>query len=244
MEATLDVWELAPESARHNHPAPFPVELPQRLIGLYTYRGDLVVDPFMGSGTTLVAAARSGRRYLGYDTDPGYVSTARARLKAELGRLAAEASNEPKTARAVAEDLIIAAGFRLTARASRLRGLGTSADLVAADSSGRAWYFQVPASFAISKGGLSRTETVWGAIGRASVMAHDGKHPVVLLTSELPSLGSQGDLALRAAGAEVVFDVIGLLSDDDRSRLKLYSEGGHHTRPEVGFWTERDLARP
>lgn len=84
MEATLDVWSIPPESARRvNHPAPFPIELPQRLIGLYTYRDDLVLDPFMGSGTTLVAALRSGRRYLGYDTDPDYVMTARARVANE-----------------------------------------------------------------------------------------------------------------------------------------------------------------
>jgi site-specific DNA-methyltransferase (adenine-specific) len=85
MAATLDVWNIAPESAKRvSHPAPFPLELPQRLIGLYTYRGDLVVDPFMGSGTTLVAACRSGRRYLGYDTDPTYVALAKQRVKAEL----------------------------------------------------------------------------------------------------------------------------------------------------------------
>ena len=58
--ATLDVWEIGAESARRvNHPAPFPVELPLKLIELYTYAGDAVLDPFMGSGTTLVAAASS-----------------------------------------------------------------------------------------------------------------------------------------------------------------------------------------
>ena len=89
MEATLDVWNMAPESAtRVGHPAPFPVELPLRLIGLYTFRDDLVVDPFMGSGTTLVAAICSGRRYLGYDTDPNYVATAKRRVAEELERQA------------------------------------------------------------------------------------------------------------------------------------------------------------
>ena len=89
MEATLDVWNLAPESARRvGHPAPFPLELPLRLIGLYTFRDDLVVDPFMGSGTTLVAAICSGRRYLGYDTDAGYVATAKRRVAEELERRA------------------------------------------------------------------------------------------------------------------------------------------------------------
>ncbi len=87
-EATLDVWNMGPESAKRvNHPAPFPVELPQRLIGLYTYRNDLVVDPFMGSATTLVAAIRTERRYLGYDTDPDYVKIAKHRVKEELKRI-------------------------------------------------------------------------------------------------------------------------------------------------------------
>ena len=67
MAATLDVWDIPPESARRvGHPAPFPVELPQRLIELYTYRDDLVLDPFLGSGSTAVAAARTGRRWAGY----------------------------------------------------------------------------------------------------------------------------------------------------------------------------------
>src|SRR5690349_14703804 len=68
MAATLDVWEIAPESARQvGHPAPFPVGLPARLIQLYTYVDDLVLDPFMGSGSALVAASQAGRRYVGYD---------------------------------------------------------------------------------------------------------------------------------------------------------------------------------
>jgi DNA modification methylase len=88
MAATLDVWSIAPESARRvQHPAPFPVELPERLIQLYTYRHDLVLDPFMGSGSTLVAAARTSRRYTGYDLDAGYVALARGRVTEELERL-------------------------------------------------------------------------------------------------------------------------------------------------------------
>ncbi|HVL64045.1 MAG TPA: site-specific DNA-methyltransferase [Actinomycetota bacterium] len=82
--ATLDVWKIRPESARRvGHPAPFPVELPERCIRLYTYRGDVVLDPFIGSGTTAVAALRTGRHYLGYDTDPEYVALAEKRIAGE-----------------------------------------------------------------------------------------------------------------------------------------------------------------
>ena len=88
MDATTDVWEIPAESAtRVGHPAPFPVELPERLIDLYTYRGDLVLDPFMGAGTTAVAAVRTGRHYLGFDTDDGYLQVARQRIARERERL-------------------------------------------------------------------------------------------------------------------------------------------------------------
>jgi site-specific DNA-methyltransferase (adenine-specific) len=84
MDLTTDVWELPPERATVvGHPAPFPIELPRRLIDLYTYEGDLVLDPFMGSGSTAVAAVRTGRHYVGFDTDPAYVEQALARLAHE-----------------------------------------------------------------------------------------------------------------------------------------------------------------
>lgn len=67
---------------RIGHPAPFPLELPRRLIELFTYRDDVVLDPFMGAGTTAVAAAAAGRRYVGYDADPAYVELARERVAA------------------------------------------------------------------------------------------------------------------------------------------------------------------
>jgi modification methylase len=89
MELTLDVWTIPPESAKRvGHPAPFPVELPRRLIELYTYRGDVVLDPFLGVGTTALAALRTGRHYIGYDTDRGYVEAARRRLRAERTKAA------------------------------------------------------------------------------------------------------------------------------------------------------------
>jgi DNA modification methylase len=96
LEATTDLWELPPESAtRVGHPAPFPVELPTRLIDLYTYRDDLVLDPFMGSGTTAVAALRTGRHFVGFDTDEGYVLLAKERVEAERIRLGAPGGTDP-----------------------------------------------------------------------------------------------------------------------------------------------------
>jgi len=75
--------QLRPESARRvGHPAPFPVELPERFIRLYTYRHDVVLDPFLGSGSTAVAAVRNERHYVGYDTDPAYIALAQQRIEA------------------------------------------------------------------------------------------------------------------------------------------------------------------
>ncbi len=87
VDVTRDVWRIDAESAtRIGHPAPFPVELPRRLIDLYTYKDDIVLDPFAGSGTTLVAAARTGRIGVGYDTDPAYVALSQRRLDDALRR--------------------------------------------------------------------------------------------------------------------------------------------------------------
>ena len=81
LAATLSVWDIPPESARRvGHPAPFPVALPKRFIELYTWADDLVLDPFMGSGSTAVAAVETGRHYVGYDTDPEYVALAEKRV--------------------------------------------------------------------------------------------------------------------------------------------------------------------
>jgi site-specific DNA-methyltransferase (adenine-specific) len=82
LEATIDIWEMPTASAtRVGHPAPFPVDLPRRLIELYTYRGDLVLDPFIGSGTTAVAAVQSDRHYIGFDTEQTYIDLAARRIE-------------------------------------------------------------------------------------------------------------------------------------------------------------------
>jgi modification methylase len=81
MEWTKSVWTMNPESAKKvGHPAPFPIELPYRLIQLYTFKGDIILDPFMGSGTTAIAALKAERKYIGYDNDPEYVKLAEERV--------------------------------------------------------------------------------------------------------------------------------------------------------------------
>jgi DNA modification methylase len=81
LQYTKSVWEFQAESARKvGHPAPFPPELPHRCIQLYTFAGDVVLDPFCGVGSTCVAAAVSGRRFVGYDTNEEYVKIAQGRV--------------------------------------------------------------------------------------------------------------------------------------------------------------------
>ncbi len=81
MEWTKSVWTMGTESARKvKHPAPFPVELPYRLIQLYTFKDDIVLDPFMGSGSTALAALEAGRKYIGFEIEPDYVKLAEKRI--------------------------------------------------------------------------------------------------------------------------------------------------------------------
>jgi site-specific DNA-methyltransferase (adenine-specific) len=84
------VWNgLGGESTR-NHPAPYPEELAYRLVRMFSFVGDTVLDPFMGTGTTLLAAARCGRNSVGVEIEPSYVKMAKSRLETELESLFAE----------------------------------------------------------------------------------------------------------------------------------------------------------
>jgi site-specific DNA-methyltransferase (adenine-specific) len=89
MEACSGVWKLPTEHTRGGKngkrgcPAPFPVSLPRRCINLLTYKGDIVMDPFMGNGSTAVAAKQTGRQYLGSENSPDYVAYSDERLSKE-----------------------------------------------------------------------------------------------------------------------------------------------------------------
>lgn len=85
LELTKSVWVFQTESAKKvKHPAPFPVELPRRVIELYTFEGEVVLDPFMGIGTTAIAALKTNRKYIGYDISKEYCQIADERIKAVI----------------------------------------------------------------------------------------------------------------------------------------------------------------
>ncbi len=269
MALTLDLWSIPPESARRvGHPAPFPVELPEQLIRLYTFKDDLVLDPFMGSGSALVAAARLRRRYVGYDLDEGYVEIARRRVAEVLTpaqpRLALEARHqearsptetdfedfpdrarrEGMAAHQVAALVLTEAGFTVEERDRRVPKTGVTVNFVATDDHGATWFFDVAGAFVSHRGGMLRTDVVWRSLGRASaVKGRFPEVPLVLLTTDLPRRPSEGDTALRAAGPDAFFDAIEVLSDQGRERLGRYAKGGFQDNLQPGFWTPADLAR-
>ena len=85
MESTLSIWNINPARAKKiGHPAPFPIELPQKFINLYTYKNDLILDPFLGSGTTAIAAKLLERNFVGYEIEEEYIQIAKSRLKKEV----------------------------------------------------------------------------------------------------------------------------------------------------------------
>ncbi len=104
LEWTKSVWTFPAVSARSiGHPAPFPEELPHRLIQLYTFKGDVVLDPFCGSGTACLSALKDNRHYIGYDIEPSYVKLANQRTKRYLSQLNNFKNKQPVPSMASAE---------------------------------------------------------------------------------------------------------------------------------------------
>lgn len=75
------MWDDFGGASSPGHPAPFPLELPNRLIRMFSFVGDTVLDPFVGSGTTCLAAAKAGRDSVGYEVEGSYLDLAERRLR-------------------------------------------------------------------------------------------------------------------------------------------------------------------
>ncbi len=85
LDFTRSIWSFTPVSAKKiGHPAPFPEELPKRCIQLYTFKNEVVLDPFVGAGTTAISAIKSKRQYVGYDIVPEYIEKANKRIEKEI----------------------------------------------------------------------------------------------------------------------------------------------------------------
>jgi len=165
MEATLDVWEIPAESAtRVGHPAPFPVALVERCIQLFTYDGDVVLDPFMGSGTTAVAAVSTGRRYVGYDTDAGYVRAARERVSS----MVSVAPRDRRTLKEMSRTLLDEAGFVDVEETARVAP-GVTVSFRATGPDGVTRLFELGGTHTPARSGLSRLDAVWRTIAKAAI---------------------------------------------------------------------------
>lgn len=250
LDSTLDVWNIPAERAtRVGHPAPFPVALPERLIHLYTYKNELVLDPFMGAGSTAIAAYNTSRYYVGFDTEQPYVdlaerriSEARAKgpaarrgiLEVEIPPLTADqdgeqngdfqsrSSRDGKKAQSYARERLELCGFTDVEEDVKLRGLGVTVNFRATAPTGHPWFFDVSGAFSSSRPGLRRTDTLWKALGKASVIRHDHDGtPLVFLTTDRPAPRSSGGRALeKAMSAGLVSMVVEMQDPTDVERLR------------------------
>lgn len=84
------VWAGLPGASTREHPAPYPLELAERLIRMFSFVGDMVLDPFMGTGTTALAASKCGRNSVNFEIDREYLGLAAKRLESELSTLFSE----------------------------------------------------------------------------------------------------------------------------------------------------------
>lgn len=274
MEATLDVWKIHPESARRvQHPAPFPVELPRRLIDLYTYEGDVVLDPFLGSGSTLVAAERTGRRGFGFDLDPEYCEIARERFEAEQARpriravevlgedplfelpgddedrqefFQARATSEGKKAADIAERVLVDAGFEIVKTPVKVPKVGVQFNFLVEDAEGGQFYVDVSGAFTTVRPGLMRTDTLWKTLGRIHVLRAQDEP---LNPSRVLVLTSN----LPKANSEGDKALRAVGPDQVWDAVEMFDQAGvarlhayaegAAVLPSPGFWSEADIGR-
>ncbi len=229
VDVTRDVWEIDTESAtKVGHPAPFPVELPRRLIELYTYEGDIVLDPMSGSGTTMVAAEQTGRVGLGFDTDHDYVELANERIANE-GTLDGPGNHEGRHQTALTAgrkmldltvDELERLGFAFTASGAKFGAIGIEFTGVATARDGSEYFVDVVGGFTLTKPGLQRSEEVWRTLARYHLLRTvrpDAK--MLVISSSLPRAATPPAKALAAATEPGSFEVFELFDDDASARL-------------------------
>lgn len=229
VDVTRDVWEIDTESAtKVGHPAPFPVELPRRLIELYTYEGDVVLDPLSGSGTTMVAAEQTGRVGIGFDTDIDYVELANKRIANE-GTVPATNGHEARHGTALAAgrkmldltvDELERLGFAFTTAGAKFGTLGIELTGVATARDGREFFVDVVGGFTLTKPGLQKSEEVWRTLARYHLLrTAQPDARMLVITSSLPRKGTPPAKALFAAHDEGSFEVFELFDEDASARL-------------------------
>ena len=249
VDATTDIWVMPAESAtRVGHPAPFPVELPRRLIEMHTYRGDLVLDPFMGAGSTAIAALRTDRSYIGFDTEQSYVDLSTRRIAEERASLdidrprvvvpaakPKQPADTPETvqqratrtgekAKELARELLVEAGFVDVESDARVPTVGADFTYKARDQRGNLWFFEIIGGFSVSRPGLKRPENVWRALGKASVVPPDTAR-IVFITTDVPARSAAHGKALDAAKGHTYHDVVCLADRSSVDNLATFARG-------------------
>ncbi len=274
VDVTRDVWRIESESAtRIGHPAPFPVELPRRLIELYTYEDDLVVDPFVGSGTTVVAAARTGRIGVGFDTEPDYVELSEQRLAAELDRQANQATvvsdgldgldtdtrqewfhlqalEEGRKLDDIAHRVLADAGFvDIEAGPRPVAGVADLAFRVGSGRGIRRFWVDAVGPFLTVRPGLQRVDVVWRLLGRLHVVAAaddgagDGIPDPVLVLTS--NRPRPGSPADKVLRSVGPDALFDVIELFDPSSLERLRQyaSGAAVEPLPGFWNEDELQR-
>ncbi len=214
MEATLDVWEIPAESAtRVGHPAPFPVALVERCLHLFTYEGDVVLDPFMGSGTTAVAAKNTGRHFVGFDTDPAYVKAANERVSS----LAPRELPERRTLKELARTLLDEAGYTDVEEGVRVSP-GVTISFKATGPGGVTRFFELGGVNTPSRPGLSRLDYVWRSIAKAAI-CHEVAPDVDVVLLTVGTIRG-GPLAAVTGDNGLITSIVDASSDDALERMR------------------------
>ena len=212
-----------------------------------------MLDPFMGSGSTALAAVRTERHYVGFDTDPDYVALAERRIAEARtvvptghrvtvapGRARLTSGDDDPMAlgwkaRDVAEQMLTDAGFTAVERGPVLTDLGVATDFRARDARGGTWLFLLSGAYSATRPGLRRADVLWRALGVAAVLhearaADPGRGdlgPLVLLSTDLPPARGPGGRALAAVTSATgpVRDACELLDPDAAARLAGHAGG-------------------